>query len=276
MIEIGESYSLAKQLNKVLNGKRIVRVITASTPHKFTFYYGDPGLYEGKLTGKVIGQVEYFGGFVEIQVEDMLIQLSENPQIRYFDKEDKYPLKHQLCLIFEDKSRLYISTQLYAGIYVCRPGENENAYYLVAKNSLSPLSKEFDYTYFMDIVHRAKGSLTLKALLATKQRIPGVGNGVIQDILYLSHLHPKTKAEDLCEEQWQCLFDILKHTLTEMAQKGGRDTEKNIYGEPGGYQTYLSSNTWKEPCAVCGRDIVKQTYLGGAIYFCPNCQPLAE
>ena len=32
-----------------------------------------------------------------------------------------------------------------------------------------------------------------KALLATDQMIPGLGNGVLQDILYLARVHPKTK-----------------------------------------------------------------------------------
>ena len=30
----------------------------------------------------------------------------------------------------------------------------------------------------------------------------------------------------------------------------------------------------EEPCPVCGEPIVKEAYLGGAVYYCPGCQPL--
>jgi formamidopyrimidine-DNA glycosylase len=59
-----------------------------------------------------------------------------------------------------------------------------------------------------------------------------------------------------------------------MAEKGGRDTEKDLFGNAGGYKTLLSKNTYKNPCPNCGNTIVKEAYLGGAIYFCPVCQPL--
>lgn len=276
VIEAAESCVLAGQLEKELRGKTIEQVITNSSPHKFAFYFEDSALYEERLIGKQIGTVDYFGGYVEIHAEDMRIQLSENPKIRYFQKEGQYPDKHQLCLIFDDGSRLYVGTQMYAVIFVCRDGENQNPYYAAAKNAISPLSDRFDYYYFKTLAANAKGNLSLKAFLATEQRIPGIGNGVIQDILFLSKLHPKEKIRNLTEEQWQFLFAQFKKTLAEMAAKGGRDTEKDIYGQAGGYQTYLSAKTLQEPCPVCARDLVKQTYLGGAIYFCPNCQPLSE
>jgi formamidopyrimidine-DNA glycosylase len=59
-----------------------------------------------------------------------------------------------------------------------------------------------------------------------------------------------------------------------MTDLGGRDTEKDMFGHMGGYKTILSKNTLKNPCPNCGNEIVKEAYLGGAVYFCPTCQPL--
>jgi formamidopyrimidine-DNA glycosylase len=59
-----------------------------------------------------------------------------------------------------------------------------------------------------------------------------------------------------------------------MTNMGGRDTEKDLFGNIGGYKTILSKNTFKNPCPHCGDAIVKETYLGGAVYFCPTCQSL--
>jgi formamidopyrimidine-DNA glycosylase len=59
-----------------------------------------------------------------------------------------------------------------------------------------------------------------------------------------------------------------------MTESGGRDTEKDLYGNPGGYPTILSKNTFGNPCKKCGSKIVKEAYLGGSVYFCSGCQAL--
>ena len=64
--------------------------------------------------------------------------------------------------------------------------------------------------------------------------------------------------------------------LNEMVQKGGRDTEKNIFGEKGGYKVRMSKNTMGLGCPKCGGEILKETYLGGSIYYCTQCQPLVK
>jgi len=56
----------------------------------------------------------------------------------------------------------------------------------------------------------------------------------------------------------------------------GRDTEKDLFGHSGGYKTILSRNTVGKPCSVCGAEIQKAAYMGGAVYWCPGCQPLTE
>jgi formamidopyrimidine-DNA glycosylase len=59
-----------------------------------------------------------------------------------------------------------------------------------------------------------------------------------------------------------------------MAAEGGRDTETDLYGQPGGYKTVLSKNTAGTACPKCGTMIIKEAYMGGSIYYCAGCQPL--
>lgn len=115
---------------------------------------------------------------------------------------------------------------------------------------------------------------SVKAFLATDQRIPGLGNGTLQDILFRAKINPKCKMASLTEEDKHRLFVSIKHVLAEIRDNGGRDTEKDLFGEAGQYQTILSQKTFKNPCPVCGGEIVKQAYLGGSIYYCIHCQPL--
>ena len=105
--------------------------------------------------------------------------------------------------------------------------------------------------------------------MATEQRIPGLGNGVLQDILFKSRIHPKRRLATLGDAELGRMYSSVKSTLRDMADRGGRDTEKDLLGKPGGYKTLLSKNTFAEPCPGCGGAIVKEAYLGGAVYYCP-------
>ena len=78
--------------------------------------------------------------------------------------------------------------------------------------------------------------------------------------------------ETLFDDEKKSIFKSVKSTLYEMTDQGGRDTEKDLFGEPGGYLTKLSKNTLNSSCLVCGGRIIKQAYMGGSIYFCSGCQ----
>ena len=49
MIEIPESATIGKQASETLKGKRIAHVIESNSPHRFTFYNGDPAEYSLSL-----------------------------------------------------------------------------------------------------------------------------------------------------------------------------------------------------------------------------------
>ncbi len=180
----------------------------------------------------------------------------------------------QLHLTFDDGSSIICSTQMYGGIWIFPEGQADNKNYTAAKEKPAILSDAFNRAYFETLLTEAKPNLSAKAFLATKQRIPGLGNGVLQDILYKSSLHPKTKIGSLSDSQRDKLFDCVKQTISEMAKSGGRDTEKDLFGHSGGYKTIMSSRNLMHPCPSCGGQITRQAYLGGNVYFCSNCQPL--
>lgn len=277
MIELPESRVLAAQLNETIKGKRIVETIAGFSPHKFAFFMGEPESYPAKLNEKIIGETTSFGGRTETIIEDVCLGFFDGVNLRYFETGAQIPQKHQLLLRFEDGSFLSAAGQMYGGLMVYAQGElDDNFYYAVAKEKVDPRSSAFSFPYFMSLLEDTKKTLSAKAFLATEQRIPGIGNGVLQDILFLAGIHPKQKIHLLNELQMKKLYDTTKETLAKMIHDGGRNTEKDLYGKEGGYQTLLSAKTLKEPCPKCGGEIVRQAYLGGNVYYCPVCQPFYE
>ena len=273
MIELPEAAVLAKQINETISGQKIRRIVAAHTPHKFAWYAGDPQKYPDLLKGRVIGQARSFGGLVEIQAEDTLICLSDGANLRYYRQGEKLPDKHQLYIEFENGSAFTGTVQMYGGFLVF-PAETkvDNKYYLIAKAKPAPLATAFDPAYFASLFDENTDKLSLKAFLATEQRIPGLGNGVLQDILFNAKMHPKKKVNSLSEADKQDLFASVKTILAKMVSRGGRDTEKDLFNNPGGYITVLSKNTAQKPCPVCRQEIIKEAYLGGSVYYCANCQ----
>jgi formamidopyrimidine-DNA glycosylase len=273
MIELPESIALASQLNETVRGKRIINVTAAQTPHKFAWYYGDPQKYHELLSGKVIDKANGIGSMVEILAGDAVMLFGDGVGLRYHNENEQRPLKHQMLVEFEDFSAVSATVQMYGGLMCFRSGEMDNKYYKAAKEKPSPLSDQFDKNYFNGLLSSQElQKLSAKAFLATEQRIPGLGNGVLQDILYIARIHPKRKISTLNDEDRDRLFRSIKETLAEMAFKGGRDIEKDLLGCPGGYLTCLSKNTLDKPCPVCGGTIKKESYLGGSIYYCEGCQ----
>ena len=272
MIELPEAAVLARQTNDTLAGRKIENALAAQSPHKWAWYCGDPQQYASLLTGRTITEAHSHGGLLEITVGNAKLVFGEGVNLRYFNKGQKLPARHQLLLEFDDGSSLVGSVQMYGGLWAFPEGEFDNKYYHVARTKPSPLSAGFDQAYFASLLEESSAKLSLKAFLATEQRMPGLGNGVLQDILFNAGMHPRKKKDSLSPEDQQVLFDSVRSTLAEMTARGGRDTEHDLWGRPGGYRTRLSKNTVGQPCLSCGTPISKEPYMGRSIYYCVNCQ----
>jgi formamidopyrimidine-DNA glycosylase len=277
MLELPETAVVAEEINKVLKGKRIKNVNANHSPHKFAWFYGDPQSYHSLLADKLIKEAAAYGSMVEITVEDARVLLGDGVNVRYYAAGEKLPDKYQLQLEFDDFSSLVGSVKMYGGLWAFLEGGFDNPYYKIAKEKISPLHEQFDENYFRLLLknenHKLK-SLSAKAFLATEQRIPGLGNGVLQDILWTARIHPKRKMVTLSTEEVGDMFKAVKTVLYDMTAEGGRDTEWDLYGCLGRYKIILSKKTVGKPCPVCGTMIKKEAFLGGSIYFCEGCQRL--
>ena len=274
MIEIPESYVLVKQINEVLKGKVIKSAEANHSPHSFAWYTGNPDEYENKLLGKTITFADVYGGTVRIGAEDILMVIST--PIKFHREGEKLPKKHQLYIGFEDSTSITCTVQMWGCMFCFKDGDPDGIpmKYIINSNP-SPLENEFNEEYFKALLAKENlSSLSAKAFLATEQRITGIGNGVTQDILWNAKIHPKRKMSTLSEDELKEMYKSVKNTLTDMMIQGGRDTEKDFFGNAGGYKTVLSKNTVDDPCPVCNSSIKKEAYLGGSIYYCPSCQKL--
>ncbi len=275
MIELPEAVVLSDQIARTLTGKRIRDVTVLQSPHKLAWFHGDPREYPERLRGKRVSAAEPQGGMVRVRLGRTSLVFQEGPVLRYANDPTAVPDKHQLLLEFTDSSFFWVAIRMYGGI-VCFEGKDlDNDYYRAAREKPSPLADGFTRAYFRGLrdVPRFE-KLSAKAFLATEQRVPGLGNGVLQDILFNARIHPKRKMASVSDSEFEPLHASVRGTLRAMVEGGGRDTETDLFGQAGGYRTVLSRKTVGTPCPSCETPISKATFAGGSIYFCTRCQPV--
>ena len=270
VIELPEAIVLARQCNETLQGKVIEKVIVNSKPHKLAWFLDEGKNYQQQLQGKSFSYSVNFAGYLCLYFEDAQVIFHDGVNVRFLDSIPEHD-QHQLLISFTDQSCLMATVAMYGGIYVTKKDIVPTSYMKASLDSIDCVSPLFTYEYFMS---KAIDKLSLKAFLATEQRFPGIGNGVIQDVLFKVGLHPKLKIRDCSEDQLRKLYGKLAGTVREMVALGGRNNEKDLFGMPGGYEVLMTSTQLKNPCRNCSGSIVKENYMGGSIYYCPRCQPL--
>lgn len=277
MIELPEALTLSRQLQSAVAGKTVAAVLPPTRPHRFCFFDGDPAAYDAALRGRSVVSAEGFGIFVELLFsEGKRLCLNDGVNVRLVPRP-RTPGDYQLLLCFEDGDALVFTVAMYGSILL-HEGGLDNPYYEKSRRAISPFSPEFA-AHFCSVLAESRPTLSAKAFLATEQRFPGIGNGTLQDILFAARIHPKRKIASLTEDERERLAACTASVLGEMTRLGGRDTEKDLFGNPGGYQTRMSKRTLAgggPACGgpACGGPITKEAYLGGAVYYCPRCQGL--
>ncbi len=245
MIEIPEGLTLAEQLTGTVSGKRVLHVLPPTKLHKFCWFSGDAKEYDKKIAGSVIESASAFGIYVELAFANgHKLCFNDGVNVRYLNAAD-LPNEYQLLIMLEGGTALCFTVAMYGGL-ILHSGEYDNEYYLKSKKAVSPFAPEFE-AYYRTLLTESKASLSMKAFLAANQRIPGVGNGTVQDILFAAGLHPKRKLSTLTHEDEEFLLRSLVSVLREMTDAGGRDTENDLFGRAGRYQTKMSKNTIEVP-----------------------------
>lgn len=273
MIELPEAQTLARELREAVLGKRVLNVLPPAKPHKFCWFSGKPEDYACRIAKATVADVEAFGFFVEITFDNGQ-RLCFNDGVNLRLVKPGAASSYQLLIELDGDAALCFTVAMYGGIFL-HGVDYDNEYYLKSRNAPSPLDTGFE-AYCRDLIESSRPALSMKAFLATEQRFPGIGNGTAQDILFSAGLNPRRRLSSLTKSERDRLPACITSVLGEMTDRGGRDTEKDLFGNPGKYITKMSKNGLAHGCPICGGAITKESYLGGSIYYCKRCQPHCE
>ncbi len=283
-MNLAEKYIVCHQLQDIVVGKTITKAVVNQNPHSFVWFALEPNQmfctgeannaiameYGPLLTGMQIKNTEVINGGLYLFIGDRALGIHFTPQ--YHAKGTKPPKRHQLLLHFDDESCLSFTGSLGGSLFFLETG---NAGWAMDGQFPSVLSDHFSVDFFLKLIRETElRSLSVKAFLAAKNRIPGLDNTILHEILWEAEVNPKSKMASLQEADFIRIYYAIKKVFPAVIAAGGLDTQKDIYGNLGGYSTKASKNTLGKPCARCGGRIEKEVYLGDAVYYCSKCQPI--
>ncbi len=278
MLEMPEATTIAKQMNAELTGKTIASFGRGNKTHKFLWLNRPEEEYVEILPGLKVTGASSFGRSIYLHLGDHMLWWSDaGGKILYQQPGEKLPKNYHLGWEFSDGSSLTYALQMWGAVklldksdFGVRPNDEIGT---------EPLSPEFTLEKFIQMLdeYPEKTSKGIKGfLVATGYAIPnpihGLGNAIVQDILFNARLSPKRKTPHITPEERSNLFNAIQSTVAEAIELGGRYDEVDLYGQKGRYMRLMDSKSKGTPCLNCGSDIQKISYLGGACYLCVECQ----
>ena len=277
MFELPECITLAKQANATLMGKTVRSGRLGNSPHKFVWYNRSEEEFAELVQGKTVGKAYTTGRWLFIPLEPgYVLLLGEcGGKVAYHEAGGKMPKKYHLFITFDDDSFLTVTTQMWGAMELYEKGDELKRDYVRGMKT-TPIEPEFTFSYFNALIDELVlgKKRSVKSLLTQDQIIPGLGNAIAQDIMFRARLNPRYPLSDLSSDQRVLLHDAIVDTVQNVVDKGGRYDEYDLYTNRGGYVCLMDKNAVGRPCPVCGGGIEKMQYLGGACYFCSNCQRL--
>jgi formamidopyrimidine-DNA glycosylase len=275
VFELPECATLVRQMNETLRGKTIERGRLGNSPHKFVWYNRKPAEFERLTRGKKVGAAVARGRWMMVPLEPgyVLVIGECGGRLLYHEPGAETPAKYHLLIEFADDSAMSVTTQMWGAMELFDKGKEQERKYIKGMRPV-PMDSEFTFRYFSGLVDEllAGEKRSVKGLLTQEQLIPGLGNSVAQDIMFRARLHPRRLISDLSPAQRRTLHDAIIKTVREVAARGGRSDELDLFGRPGGYERIMSAKTAGKPCPGCGAKIQKMAFLGGTCYFCAKCQ----
>ncbi len=284
MIELPEAIAFSKQINETLVGKKIRKALKGQNPHKFAFPMEGSNQLGGEysnedfdriLKEKTITKSWSNGNIILVQMDtNYLLSLGcGGEKIIYHKTEETIPKKHQLLLAFRDGTFFSATISGWGEVRLFK-AEDLNKHPHIDYSKYDPLSEEFTFVTFEKLIEDIPDNRkrNAKRFFISEPGLRGIGNGVIQDIFFLAKIHPRREMSSLTKDERKLLYETTKVELQKMTELGGRDGEKDLFDNWGGYKRKMHSKVVDEPCIVCKTPIVKEQFGGGSIYFCPSCQ----
>ena len=277
MPELPEVETIKRGLSKFIIKKKLTKTTILCAKS----FVGTP------VTGTVKA-IRRFGKALIIDLDNgksLMIHLRMTGQLIYDGKErfaaghpsdnfiDELPNKQTRVVLEFDSGSLFFNDQRKFGFIKVIDTNKVEQDTFIKKLAKEPWQMSADEFY--EKLQKHKNS-PIKAVILDQTIICGLGNIYADESLFMSKIHPATKAGALTKKEASTLLDMAARAMDTAIDSGG-STMKDYVKADGTKGDYLDKfaqifNRTGKPCLVCGTKIEKIRVAGRGTHICPNCQ----
>lgn len=264
--------------------RTLERFVKYQTIENIDIYWGkiiqrpdDVEHFRHLLTGETFQRIERKGKF-------LLFYLTESVLVSHLRMEGKYRVvpretelnkhTHIVFRLTNGEDLRYEDIRKFGTMHVFPIGQ-EKVEKPLRKLGPDPFEAAYRFAYVQERLQ--KTTRWIKAALLDQTIIAGLGNIYVDEVLFLSKVHPERRAHTLTDEEIRNIVHYTKEVLETAVEQGGTTIRSYVdgEGEMGMFQQALYAyGQESKPCKHCGTDIIKLKVAGRGTHICPFCQVL--
>nr|WP_321314790.1 DNA-formamidopyrimidine glycosylase [uncultured Ligilactobacillus sp.] len=250
---------------------------------KVDIYYtkmivGDIDNFKKNITGQKIEKIDRRGKYLLFRFSNNYTMVSHlRMEGKYLIEDHDVPLEKHSHVVFElDDGRdlRYNDTRKFGRMQLVKTGEELNLPG-IKKLGPEPLSDDFTVDDFYQRLQKKKKMI--KPALLDQTVVTGLGNIYVDEVLWMSKIHPQTIASHLTKADVKKLHDnIIKELkLAIKAQGTTVFTFKTAFNHAGDFQNQLHVyRRTNELCERCGTKIERIVVGQRGTHICPKEQKI--
>lgn len=227
------------------------------------------------LINKELSDIKRYGKHLVFVFDDLLLISHLRMEGKYFIKPlDQPKTKHEhVIFYFTDGTSLRYNDTRKFGTFDLIKKEDLFTSSPVSKIGPEPWDKRLTVSYLQKKLE--KKSIAIKSALLDQTIISGLGNIYVDEVLFLSKIHPETESKNISKYKLKEIIKNSAFVLQKAINLGGTTIRSytSSLGVTGRFQNQLFVHTKQgESCALCQTQIQKIKVNGRGTYYCPKCQ----
>ncbi|MBN2339749.1 MAG: bifunctional DNA-formamidopyrimidine glycosylase/DNA-(apurinic or apyrimidinic site) lyase [Acidobacteria bacterium] len=273
MPEMPEVETIARQLRRRVEGKRIVGVRLSGLPLRKPV---SPGL-GAALVGRTIRRVRRYGKYLVLTLEPKafwLIHLGMSGRLLYHEPGRAEGADHtHAAILFSDGDGLEYRDPRRFGLLALYEGASPRAIPEIRSLGKDPLEPGFTGEW---LGRRLRGSRReVKSFLLDQGVLAGIGNIYACEALFGARIHPGRRCATLTGRECGRLAAAVQKVMRDAIRRRGTTFSdfRGADGKAGGNQDYLAVYMKEgKQCVECGRPIRRISQGTRSTFFCQQCQ----
>lgn len=228
-----------------------------------------------KIKNQKINDIDRYGKWLIFILDDYYLLSHLRMEGKYFiknSKEDYQKHEHVIFKLDNNEDLRYMDVRKFGKMHLIKKEDIKKIGPLTSLG-LEPWDNKLNTSYLKEKYQKKK--LPIKTVLLDQNIIVGIGNIYANEILFLSHINPYTKAQDLTDNELDNIIKYTKKVLEQAIKEGGTTIRSysSVNGVHGLFQQKLNVHSKEgEPCPNCKKNITKVKIGGRGTYYCENCQ----